>query len=111
MDYLAFTGDAILFAEDKVNLQGRLANLVSQLEHIGLSINSTNSSCVNTVAEGRRKITMLDHRPVATSSVSSLSATDNLKFLVVPFNWKGKLPTAVLKNLDRMLREILVVPL
>ncbi|KAF6770762.1 reverse transcriptase, partial [Paragonimus kellicotti] len=70
---------------------------------MGLSINSTKSSCVNIVADGRRKLTMLDVKPVATSSSST--------FLGVPFNWKGKLPIIVLKDLDRMFREIQAAPL
>ncbi|KAA3673246.1 uncharacterized protein DEA37_0011154 [Paragonimus westermani] len=113
LDYLAFADDIVLFAEDRANLEGRLTHLATQLERVGLSINSTKSSCVNIVADGRRKMTMLDDRPItlASSTITSLSPADEFQFLGVPFNWKGKLPTKALKDLDRMLRELRSAPL
>ncbi|KAA3675029.1 uncharacterized protein DEA37_0002830 [Paragonimus westermani] len=113
LDYLAFADDVILFAEDRTNLEGRLANLAIQLETMRLSINSTKSACVSVLPDGRKKRNIPDDRPltIAFSCISSLPPTDDCKFLGVPFDRKDKLPTTTAKDLDKMLRELQSAPL
>ena len=110
LQHISYADDVLLLSPSRNDLEVKLSLFSNLISMNGLSLNNYKCYCVNIVANGKIKTTVLDTSPFILN-ISSLDVTSCFSYLGISFNWKGKVPTNACHDLTLMLSNVSRAPL
>eukprot|EP00061_Rhincodon_typus_P007347 g28956.t1 len=113
VDMVAYADDLVVLAKNEPRLREKLGKLTASLNAAGMKINPTKSRTLSVVGSKKLKKVAIREMKICMdgSDIPSMGPTNQVKYLGVLLNWKGRAPMPHKKILHEMIQEVSHAPL
>ncbi|CAH8502348.1 unnamed protein product [Dicrocoelium dendriticum] len=110
---LAYADDLVLVTDTAADLHARLKVLEMGLEASGMLLNTSKCRTLTIRKLGKQKVTVLEPREyqVGGGVIPAMTVDEEVRYLGLPFSWKGRSSLKSTRRLEGMISEISKAPL
>ncbi|CAI2737374.1 unnamed protein product [Dicrocoelium dendriticum] len=110
---LAYADDLVLVANSPSELQAKLKGLTKGLREAGMALNIAKCRSMTIRKLGKRKLVVLEPHSykIGGEVIPPMMPSEEVRYLGLPFTWKGRKPPKTTTKLEAMIAEISKAPL